>query len=113
MEPVLSFSSGRILEQRNRFERAAFASTIKRVFVLDVLECERCGSRMKILTTIRPMRQATAQLTFAKTSHASANTGVSSGPDTFPEALFGLVQQRFLDTLGLCFSRMRAHGGLQ
>ena len=54
MEPVLSFSSGRILAQRNRFERAAFASTIKRVFILDVLECESCGSRMKILTTIHP-----------------------------------------------------------
>jgi len=27
---------------------------MKRVFLLDVLECERCGGRMKILAAIHP-----------------------------------------------------------
>jgi len=39
---------------RMRLRRLAWADLLRRVFAVDVLECPRCGGRMRLLATIHP-----------------------------------------------------------
>jgi hypothetical protein len=39
---------------RRRARRLAWADLLRRVFAVDVLECPRCGGRMRLLATIHP-----------------------------------------------------------
>jgi hypothetical protein len=55
---AIELASGRTLRAR----RLAWAALLRRVFAVDVLECPRCGGRMRLLATIHPAEATEAIL---------------------------------------------------
>ena len=68
-----------------RPRRLAWADLLRRVFAVDVLECPRCGGRMRLLATIHPPEATEAILECLKLPSRAPPTVAARPEGAVPE----------------------------